>query len=478
MLRLLEPLGGTRARLLVHLFGFSLLQSVLLKYLEQGSGIVARNEWEYHVLAVIALSLAVFGPRLLLLFAASLWLVLCFLILLTAQYGVFYFPDAEWTLWLALPAGTLASAVAAWIRQPRDDERFRQEVEWSVTRVFRVMAVTTLGLAALHKLNSDFFNPAVSCMNLRGRLHDWWGVPAALTDWLGPAGIVAMEGGFCLLLVVFPPLGVLMVSLLLFEFGSIGAPPFAAIVATTALAWLSPRDFRALSAARRGAFGAWVVLVAGAWAFAARAFHGSYPLLPISLFHAQVLGVIVIAAVALRARLRGRFSSVGSEHADREGANPSGRALIYVLTLAALLNGITPYLGLKFEYSFAMLSNLRVDDDRWNSLIFPRWMRITAHDPFIHISKVVYRKLATGKRYDSGGILDPALYSPLMVKYAIQRALQRGVQVTFDFDYRGHSYHFAGTDDPTKLYSFIESLPAETLFQRRLDMGEPQSCAH
>jgi len=49
-----------------------------------------------------------------------------------------------------------------------------------------------------------------------------------------------------------------------------------------------------------------------------------------------------------------------------------GRWVVWAVVAVWLLNGFSPYLGLKFNYSFAMLANLRVDNARCNHLLIPR----------------------------------------------------------------------------------------------------------
>jgi hypothetical protein len=41
-----------------------------------------------------------------------------------------------------------------------------------------------------------------------------------------------------------------------------------------------------------------------------------------------------------------------------------------------ILNGLSPYLGLKTQNSFAMYSNLQTEGDQWNHLLIPRAVRI------------------------------------------------------------------------------------------------------
>ena len=56
---------------------------------------------------------------------------------------------------------------------------------------------------------------------------------------------------------------------------------------------------------------------------------------------------------------------------DWRSGRTSGRRRIH--SFAGISNGMSPYLGLKYRLNFAMLSNLRVDEARWNSLLIQLW---------------------------------------------------------------------------------------------------------
>ncbi|MDD9939433.1 MAG: hypothetical protein OXU20_00095 [Myxococcales bacterium] len=506
MKQLLEPLGHWRSRFLFHLFGFCLLLWVALKYKEQGlAQLVARGEWEFHVLAALSVLLLVFGARLLLIAVTAAWALVCFGILLSSQYRVFYFPAAEWTLWLVLSTASMVVCVIALVRRASlssvdpgaSERRYHDEVEWGITRVFRVMACVTLGFAALHKANADFFDPEFTCVSLREYLHDWWNVSPKLTSWLTPAWVVILEAVFPLLLIVVPSIGLLLTSLLVLEFGSIGAVAFAGMVITMSGAFLPHDAGTILRRGFRRQWPLWLTLVGCAWGYGLLFYSGTYPLWILAAFQTYAITAAFAAGLcahadwrvsrdrprpqvrerpwaALRSWWAGRNRPSDEAH---ERPSAAMRGLLASVVALAVFNGMTPYLGLKFQYSFAMLSNLRVDDARWNSYVFPRSMRLTDHDPYVHILRVTYRNLRTQELQASGGTLDPGLYSPTILRFRLRHALEQGYQVTFDFVYNGQEFSLRDTDDPSALYDLIEQLPHTPLWQGHLAMNS-QGCVH
>ncbi|MFY0534156.1 hypothetical protein [Nannocystis pusilla] len=106
-----------------------------------------------------------------------------------------------------------------------------------------------------------------------------------------------------------------------------------------------------------------------------------------AVFQVVLLLAACLAAVGLR-DAAGAWSFAPRRSRLRLPGGPHHRSFA-VATIALLLAlGSSPYLGLKYRYSFAMLSNLRVDDARWNSLVVPRQLRLTRHDPFVHVLRV------------------------------------------------------------------------------------------
>lgn len=474
-----EPLGGWRVGLVWRLFGVCLLDFSLIAYASDLSGMIARGEWQIHGLTLCGLLLMAFGPRLLSIAITAAWLFVCFGLVLSDHSTVFFFPAAEWSIWLALPLMSLALILVLLTQRALDtrvgsNERYRDALDRSLLGVFRIMVVVALGCAALHKINADFFDTAVSCISLKRRLVEWWHLPHAFIAGVTPGGIVVVESLVPILLLTVPLVGIALSIVVVFAFMSIGAPAFAGAVIAMSMAFL-PDGARAPIAL--GLRARWplvvtsMILVVGGGGLL---FTGDYPWLSIAL--SQAVAIAMLWCVGFAAKGLGVRPHSLPAHDSRPSR--TARACLAVFAILLLTNGLTPYLGLKFQYSFAMLSNLRVDDDRWNSWVFPRWIRLTEHDPFIHVQRVRYKVLATGQTFEKGGILDPALYSPSVVRYRLARSFERGIQVTFDFDYQSKSYRFVDEGDPRQFYSLISSLPATPHFQKVLDRGVPQSCEH
>jgi len=57
-----------------------------------------------------------------------------------------------------------------------------------------------------------------------------------------------------------------------------------------------------------------------------------------------------------------------------------------VMGLLVVANGLTPYLGLQFHHTGAMLSNLRIDASCHNSLLFPVGLQVS--DPYVRIESI------------------------------------------------------------------------------------------
>lgn len=70
-----------------------------------------------------------------------------------------------------------------------------------------------------------------------------------------------------------------------------------------------------------------------------------------------------------------------------------------------VLNGLTPYLGLQYQHSAAMLSNLRVDAGCHNSLVVPEALRL--RDPYIRIDRA---RFADGQRPARAAVVQDTLW--------------------------------------------------------------------
>ncbi|MCA9569180.1 MAG: hypothetical protein KC656_15130, partial [Myxococcales bacterium] len=303
----------------------------------------------------------------------------------------------------------------------------------------------------LHKLNTDFFDPAVTCNRFSARLSEWWALPEALHAWVSPGVVVTLELGAPFVLLLAPRLGVVLTLLLLLQFTGIGATALSLVLAVTALAWLDREDLDALEGRE------WLVALAGLPAFLASAllYRGPWSWPQYGLTHATFGALLAFATWRLLARGPGRPTSPFD----------GGRPVLVGLAVLWLANGLAPYTGLKFQYSFAMLSNLRVDDDRQNSLIFPDTLRI-GPDPYVRVDRVTY--LSARGRPLTGGAVHPGMYAPH--ELVRQRDIARTVDETLTFTgtWRGEPVTEADLD----------RLPPSPLFQKELTRGGPQECVH
>lgn len=163
----------------------------------------------------------------------------------------------------------------------------------------------------------------------------------------------------------------------------------------------------------------------------------------------------------------------------RPPGGPAHRDFARLATLLLLVAGLSPYLGLKFRLSFAMLSNLRADDERWNSLVIPRAVSLRTSDPFVHVHTVhdLAGNPVSPRRDDHGG-LRPGMYSPHEFRRRYHDIRRRGWAATIALRYRGVDQQFTDLRLDRRLEQFVAALPREPMFQDQLSGARPQRCIH
>lgn len=239
----------------------------------------------------------------------------------------------------------------------------------------RLVTAGTYALAALHKLNTAFFEAAYSCAN-----HAWAQVverspPLAmlpLPDEALPLAAITVE--VALAVAVWRgsrwmwPLGLafhlpLTVTL---------APAFAGVMFIGYAAAVPPRDWVRL---RRIGRRRWP------WLLAAGLAAGALDGLLTGGVPDAVAWLKVVAAGALAAWTAPLLL------ARRRGLRRSGRAARW-LCAGWLVHGLTPYVGVQYQHTAAMLSNLRIDAGCHNSLVVPEALR--GVDPYIRIDRASF----------------------------------------------------------------------------------------
>ncbi|MDC0718776.1 hypothetical protein [Nannocystis bainbridge] len=122
-----------------------------------------------------------------------------------------------------------------------------------------------------------------------------------------------------------------------------------------------------------------------------------------------------------------------------------------------------------------MLSNLRVDDARWNSVIVPRQARLTRHDPFVHVLRVD-PPIPRGRPQEQ--VLGPGVFAPEEFRRRFEAARRQSRRSALELRYQGQSLKSRDLAVDLGLVGFAASLPARPLEQPVLALRGPQHCVH
>ncbi|HUP23544.1 MAG TPA: hypothetical protein VNB06_11455 [Thermoanaerobaculia bacterium] len=518
----LRRVGDGRVVLVWLLFAWAILQEHLLLY---GAGRLSsyldRASPLHLALGVCALLLVVFGPRPILFLATSL--VTSSLLWRTAAGtdSRLSFPAAELPIFVALPLGSLVLCLVVGGRDREED--LTRALIWC----YRLVFLSAVGFATLHKINTDFFDPQLSCSTILSQtLPQWWHTPAALPALLvDPIDVVLSEAAMALLLLLYWPLGMLFTVGFTTGLAMVGPTVFTAVVLSAAPAFLRDTGSARCFALRGKRL---YLLAAGTLAIlllVPAAYHGPatrpWPQFALYLVVAMYLSLAALGALSddlhrwldtrRRPRLRrkrstGRAapeptsaatsSTLAQTDAQHEGAKsvpreplgasvaagldlPSGRAFRVVLVGMAVvlaINGLSPYLGLKHHFSFAMLSNLRADDLRWNSMAVPSWVRVHDRDPFVHVD-VARILVPPDDRSDRSLFLFSAGFAPYAFVERAEAHLRHGHALTLVARYRGQEYRFDDATTLAEVAPLLERLPPNRLWPELQALG-PQPCVH
>jgi hypothetical protein len=273
--------------------------------------------------------------------------------------------------------------------------------------------------------------------------------------------------------------------------GHRGATPFTMLVMVLSCAFLGREDGAVLARGMRRQL-PWLVaaLLASAqlsaWIYPGTRSWLEYHVLEVmALTHLFGHGLLLADAVG-RARAAGRGGRAAAAlrallRRDLHEALPPGRAvraLLLGLAAAGLLNGVTPYLGLKFRMSFAMFSNLRADDARWNHWLVPRGVQLRAFDPFVHVTDVRYADVGRIPGFERSAGVQLGLYTPRELRARLEYLRGRGVRLDLELAIAGRAQRFANASTSSELNQLLVRLPPRTTFQDFLPAQGPQPCIH
>jgi len=475
---LFSPLGQWRSNLLWRLFGLACLQLVILQ--GQHYSLLELNHFPkgYHCLFLSASLLILLGPSLstLIFNGVSLYLFLTPIFIHTVELQL----SEEYIILLTLPTMSFFLTGVCFLQtQGKMTEQFQRQVDVGNVLLFRISVLLVMSFAAFHKINADFLNPDFSCgLGLTKTFDTFWSwpIPAFIVK-MPPVLTIISEALVPIFLYVYYPLGILYTLLLIGFIGHVGATVFTLIVMVMAFGFLCNKDIDKLRIGieRYG----WVLigiqlLMA---VFSYRIYVGPKPWYEFFIFQSVLLTLCFLSVVLFsQGIVKFRLPSLLPK-------NQGLKVVLIIFIIIGLVNGFAPYLGFKYRLSFAMLSNLRVDQTRWNHLWIPKGVFLPQSDPFVHVKKIkidyqgiqTLESLRKKDKYYKGGIY-PGLFSPMSLKYRLR--FFKGTYLTLVLSYKGKDYIFEDIYNNQKFQEWLEQLPDSKMIQEWLAIEGGQPCFH
>lgn len=356
---------------------------------------------------------------------------------------------------------------------------------WLVLRVFQGITICTYLLAALHKLNREFFAPDYSCAVYGvDKLFNYWNLSLELlpAEWraMSPWMVLTGEVGIALLYLLgkrrwaWPFAIAFHIPLTLTM-----APAFVFVMLVGHAAFLRPHDLNHLGdLLTRQLFP--ILIGASALTATSLVMHQALPEWTMIPREWLLWGLLILLLSAL-------FSSPAAPDPSSIEAAPSPK-ISRLLRAAAtgviglfLLNGLTPYLGVQYQHTGAMVSGLRIDKGCWNSLIIPESVRL--RDDYIRVDTFFF--VRPGHRPEYEEKVRTKLWSPPQLRQMRRnwcRPTNRPLHLSGTF--RGREFLIEDLCDGAPLpfedagVFGVEFFGGYLRFQKNLERTCPQTCIH
>lgn len=465
---------------------------------------------------VMSLLGTLFGPRLILVVLLAIAAPWSIWDNVAAKSGKFEFIADEIIIYGAIP---LMVGVTALVGQhlvarasPGTSLQERLSHGWvddGITSTFRIMIVCALFFAGFHKYNDDFMNIDTSCLELNEDLHKFWGVPMEWLAYQTPWHIVGGEMGSALLLILTPRLGIIFAAMLVNGLAHIGPIAFGAMCIVLTFGFWRKCDITILRAWWRRSWPFGLLVLALVWGLSLWLYNDSRNWAGYAIFEAilvfgllSTLRLLVEDLRVCRQRIRnGVFwgwaiiDALGPRAGTiNASVTPEERRPSWILfprpplmaTLAAcwlvlhMFNGFTPYLGVKFRLSYAMLSNLRVDDLRWNHRIVPSWVRIVKPSPHLILKKVHVPRKDRNKVWAmrSRKHIRPRMTLPWKLHPKLKRYARKRIRVDLTFVHKGEKRTVNNAAFDEIFLQWLEDQPSGRLQQYGMSIRNAQRCIH
>ena len=370
----------------------------------------------------------------------------------------------------------------AWLDQGEPEER-----DARMHSLMRALAGVAFAFVALNKTNADFLDPIVSCSrNLMAELGDRipFAAPfAAMTE--GEAWVSwLMEALLLPLLLLLPRIGPIYVFGFFMGVALVGPRATCFIFMALSLTFLPKGDFDRVQLDAR-----WLRILAALalvissvfWMVAlddARRFAPSQLISRVGFMSIVLVALALLARNAWKRPLREpQGTSVW------RGAPIPARAIAASILALLFLNELSPYLGLKSKYSLTMWSNLRTDESRSNSFVFPEALRFSQRADRALLQVVSIRPLDPGVVPPNRDGRRPTGLMPFVASHGTAMARLRQMESAFgalqvELLWGAERQQFTGVGADSEFEAFIAATrPRVDWFDGRvMAHARPQLC--
>ena len=383
-----------------------------------------------------------------------------------------------------LPALGVVLALDRAREHPDGSREEGEAVDDAFLALFRASILVLMSFAIFHKLNADFFDASVSCATMH-----FQGVAKRLPlleTFAAAMPVLAILGELAIpvLLLATPRLGLAATLAIMTFVGHRGATTFTLLVMVHSIAFVEPGAGQWL---RDGLRKRWSWLV-GSIVLTSAASPLVYGRIDAQWFRYWTFELaIVVAAFGIAHVIFGAMSATAPPLRwraifERPKINPLlGQAAVVrtvtiTLLLVGVLNGLTPYLGIKHRFSQAMFSNLRADQSRWNHFLVPESILIRDPLPYVRITGAEARHALSGEAAHRS--FEDALYTPDFLQSRIEWANKSRLRLAFRAEYDGEVHHTRNAAFDRELLAWLATLDQGRLFYQSLTIDGPQACIH
>ncbi len=154
----------------------------------------------------------------------------------------------------------------------------------------------------------------------------------------------------------------------------------------------------------------------------------------------------------------------------------------YPVLAIFVLNCFSPYLGVQYQHSAAMLSNLRIDKGCWNSSVFPESIRLS--DDYVRVEKTYFVEPDRIEEYEN--IVLDQLWSPPQMRQMRRNWCSKSIQPFYlEGTYKQRKFVIEDLCNEEEKWPFDEDgifgislFDGALRFQKNLNKVCPQACLH